>query len=667
MHILVRFSLIVLAGICIRTSAGQFSKQVPADSFLYMETRDFPGYLQRINETPAFNAIKDLGWKNLILQLYQIGLESDDTIDLDEDTPSLEDVNAFIDGAEKNWKNITDHLSGDVAVSVGNFQDVLKVFQVNGKIRKTLQLTYGNDNEFLTDEELTEEELENRIKRQAEEDLLDLQELNSILGQFRFWADIKDAPALEKQIETWLTELMDEEEEDDIQIEKKDLNGVTLYRIISEENEDAPSLNWAIQQDVLVVSLSRTGLLDALQNLSTPLKASLANRQAFQEASTFMGNTDHLLYFNFAPLEPLLLEIAETASAQNNDASIFGKLPEPKKVIEWLAFDAMLPYVIGSQLDPEGFRIRGRYGFNRECAISRIIIDPNEEPAILPPFVHQNFSKLSCFNWNLGEGWSRLETEMMGIAPQAAAAMGLGRMLASGQVGFDLKLQFLDQLNGKCVFVQTFDPEVIEKMIQATEEGDLSQIMQVQMEHPTGGQNYLLAFGMKDEAQIQDAFERLGNRFHPNGEIESVLFEEQELFYPIPDNLQGGKFKNIISYTYLDGYIILAIGDDELLKQAVHASKDASLRMAHTPDYQSIRQKLLPHATAIEYVSAEQQNASIQVMQATLGMFQNENEDLELPDFSPLFNLIKQSMSVSVRKDLVFEIDGLIEFTVPEE
>src|SRR5690606_12171018 len=114
------------------------------------------------------------------------------------------------------------------------------------------------------------------------------------------------------------------------------------------------------------------------------------------------------------------------------------------------------------------------------------------------------------------------------------------------------------------LMVQTFAPEIIEKMLKASQNDNPAEMLQVQLAHPTGGQNYLFALGMKNEVAVREAFDRLMTRFHPEGIPEPVLFEEQELFYPIPEKLQGGAFKNLVSYTYLDGYFLLALGEDQL-------------------------------------------------------------------------------------------------------
>jgi hypothetical protein len=305
-------------------------------------------------------------------------------------------------------------------------------------------------------------------------------------------------------------------------------------------------------------------------------------------------------------------------------------------------------------------------GFSRETALSRILIDPDAETAEVPAFIHKDFHSFSSFDWHLGKGWSRLETELMGLSPQAAAGLGLGRMLASGQLGFDLKLQFLDHLEGKTLYMQSFDPEVMEKIMAATQNRDLAATMQVQMEHPTGGQNYLLGFKMKNQPAIEEAMGRLLTRFHPTGAPEPELVESQAVHYPIPSELQDGKFSKMLSYTFVEDYLLLAIGDDELLKKAIRASKAPSLQLVNTEDFISLRTQLPPEAGALEYASGQQQENAMKMVQSSLSMYQAENPDLDLPDFTKLVGFIKQAMTSSVREGLIFEMEGLMEFEPAE-
>src|SRR5690606_1302028 len=117
---------------------------------------------------------------------------------------------------------------------------------------------------------------------------------------------------------------------------------------------------------------------------------------------------------------------------------------------------------------------------------------------------------------------------------------------------------------------------------------------------------------------------------------EPVLFEEQELFYPIPEKLQGGAFKNLVSYTYLDGYFLLALGEDQLLKDAVLAAKNPALQVRNSPAFKELLTKVAAHPVALEYSNAEQQKKAMQIIQASLGMLSVENPEVKIPDLSVL-------------------------------
>lgn len=665
MKALLRFcSLLILFGLLTRLAAENFSSHVPAGGFLYLEARDVPGYRQRLAEVPALQKLADLDWKKLTLQLYQIALENEDGLRINGDEPSVDDMRALLTGLETRWQELNKHFNGDIAFSVGNFKDVASIFRFNQRMRETLELAFGD---MPNEEDMTPEQQAKLEERLAEEARLDALEGAAILGQFKLWIDVKDGAALETKLLSWSTELLatfNQSADEQGVVVQQPWENLTLYGIAPADQTDIPTLCWAIKDDVWVVTFSMEALKGSLQNLAAPPSDALSVRPAYQEALAFIGPADFMFYGDLTPAHLLLKDVITELPDSDEPGPFGGQLPE--KVLNWVALDAFLPYVIGSRLDAEGIRTRGRFGFSRETALSRIMIDPEAGPAHIPAFLHKNFNQFAAFNWHLGEGWNRFEKEVMALSPQAAAGLGLGRMLASGQVGFDLKLQLMDHLNGQIVMVQNIDPTVLEKMMAAAKAEDPAAIMQVQMSHPTGGQNYLLGLGMKNEEIVRDSLNRLMTRFHPQGLPEPVLFENHELFYPVPADLQGGTFQKLISYTFLDGYLLIAVGDDNLLKNAVSASQDPALQLSQAEDFKAIQAKLPQDADTIEYTSAEQQQNAMKLLQSSLSMMQTENPGLEIPDLTVLADLIRQSMAVSVRKGLIYEINGLMQFPAPE-
>jgi hypothetical protein len=666
MQPLLRSSLfLLLSGLFTRAAAGNFAAQIPADSFMYLEARNVPEYRQRLAEIPAIQKMGDVDWQKLILQLYRIGLENDDGVGIDAEDLSVEELGEILTSMSTRWQELRAHLNGDIAFSVGNFKNVMSIFKFNQRMRETLELAFDD---MLDEEDLTPEEQSKLDERLAEEARLDAMEAAGILSQFKWWIDVKEDAALENKLVSWMTEwlsALNEDSDEKVGIFPTEWEGTQLYVLSVEGQEDLPSLNWAIKDGVWIITFSLEALKESLHQLANPPADSLANRQTYQDAVAYVGPSDFLFYGDLAPLNPILNDLM--AEIPNNDPSgLAGQLPKAEAVLNWLALDAFLPYVIGSRLETTGVRTRGRWGFTRETAISRIMIDPAATPVSLPGFLHKDFDQFAAFNWQLGEGWSRFEKELMSLSPQAAAALGLGRMLASGQVGFDLKLQFMDHLDGQMFMVQSIDPSVLEEMLSASKADDPAAVLQVQMTHPTGGQNYLFAMGMKDEAGIKDAFNRLMTRFNPNGPPAPVLFEDQELFYPVPENFQGGKFSKLVSYCYLDGFFLLAIGDDQLLKDAVAASKNPEFQIIQQADFKTLLSQVSPQASSLEYTCGAQQKKAMQLLQSSLTMLQSENNDLEIPDLTVLAELIHQAIAVSVRKDLVFEIDGLMQFAPAE-
>ena len=667
MRILPRLFFVLFAGTCFRVSAKDFAEKTSAESLLYLEIRDVPAFRQRLREIPALEVLAEFDWNTLTLQLFEIGLLNVEDPDPEEEDITTEDMETALDALEQTWEELVSHLDGDIAFSMGNFTDVVGVFRENALVRANLR-EIAFEEGLEGDEELTEEQMEELSRRLSMESRLDAMEFASILDQFHIWIDVKEEKELEEKLVTWAEEFLSDESEDsesEIQLTKTPVNGTTFYSLRADDDIlNPPSLNWAIHDGIWMITFTPDSLDEALEILANPPVKSLANHQAYQEAVTYVGPADYVMYLNFAPLDDLIREMmAGIPEESTQNYSFLGQFPTAEAVLEWLDLKGMLPYVLGSRWEMEGILTRGRLGFRRESALSRIVIDPTEETIEVPAFLNKNVGQFASFIWDLGNGWTRMETELMGLAPQAAAALGLGRMLVSGQVGFDLKLQLLDHLNGKMVLVQSIDPEVIKKIMNASDQNNPAGVMQVQMEHPTGGQNYLFALGMEDEAAVREAFNRLMTRFNPLGNPEPVMVENHEVYYPIPEEFQSGRYHRLVTYAFLDDYLLIAFGDDTLLSDAIRASQDPALQLAHQPDFQDLRAKLPPNPISMEYSNADQQKKGMELLQASLSMFQSQHPDVELPDFTALAEIMKQTLAVSIRKGLVFEVESRIEFS----
>lgn len=648
---------IFLAGAFTRVSASEFAKQLPAGGLVYVEVRNTEEYQERFAKFPALQELTDFDWKSLVLQLYQLTIENTEDASAEDKTPSVAEVDEFISSIQDKWDELNSHLTGEFAFSVGDFQKTFDVFSENVELREQLELVSRE----LDEDELTVEQIVEQEKRLAEEERLDEREVASVFGELLLWARIKEAEGQDGKLESWLIESMTPDAEDDYTLTQQEWKGTALHIISSLGEEEGIIFNWAIKDGFWIIAFTTDALKKTLDDFGAAPEDVLANLPAFKEAVEFVGPFDSFFYIDFSPLDQLLRKGLEKMPTDET-----GMIPQAEKILEWFGIDALLPLVSANRLNEKGVSSRGRMGFSRETAFSRILIDPNAGAAEVPSFIHTDFNSFSSFDWNIGNGWSRLETEIMGLSPQAAAGMGLGRMLASGQLGFDLKLQFLDHLEGNTLYVQTFDPDVIEKIMAAAKNGDLAMAMQVQMEHPTGGQNYLVGFKMKNQEAIEEALGRLMNRFHPDGAPEPIDFEGQAIHYPIPSEVQAGKFQKMLSYTYLDGYLLLAIGDDKLLQKAIQASKDPFLQLVNVEEFKALRANLSPDAGTLEYSNRKQQENAMKMVQSSLSMLQAENPDLVLPDLTSLVGFIKQSMSSSVRKGLVYEIEGFMEFSPAE-
>jgi hypothetical protein len=642
----------------VQAQADSFARHISDDHLLYVETRDIPGYRIKMAQTPIAKVFEEIDWKELTVQLVEVARQNLESPSQDTPSPSPEDLRTLLVRVEKQWQDISSHLSGDMAFAMGSFESVLETIEKNKSLRMNL---WEPDAGPVGDAQ--EEDLQQRLLEEAQ---LDSSELNSLLGQFSWWMQVKDGVDLETKLENLFSNLLQQQTTSPLELQSLTWNDQSVYALTPALSEKGLGLYWAIYKDTWLITLNEEKLRENLSRLDQAPENALTSSPAFQDAATFVGDTDAFIYFNPARIDTLLRRFLPESAGPNPMG-----LPTTEALLNWLALDALLPYTSGSELSEQGFLMKSRMGFTRETSLSRIVIDPNNSPARIPAFLHRDFYQISSSHWHIGEGWNRLEKELMTLAPQAAAGMGMARMLATAQLGFDLKLQFFDHLAGGLVFVQSLDPEVMEAMARASQQQDPANIMKVSMEHPTGGQNFLFGLELHNKTEVEEAMQRLMSRMHPQGVPEPETFANHLIYSPIPDGFQGGMFTGALTFAFTDEYLLIAIGNPDLLKQALDAQSDEELQLRNHPPFTSLRARFPDEAQTLEYATSEQQLNGLRMMEVSLSMLQEKHPDLQLPDLQKLAGILDRTIGITTRKGLVFEQDMYISFseddTVPAE
>lgn len=646
-------SLLLL--ICAALSPGgaeSLSHYIPDSHLLYFETRDIPGYKTRMAESPLARIQADVDWTEFILRMIELGRADREMSGEEEETPapSPEDLRALLDRMEGNWRDISSHFSGDSAFTVGGLEPVVNTFRQNKPLRAELQQTDGG----WTDEE-GDTETKVRLAQAAE---LDAAELNSILSRFSLWIEIENSAGLETKLKSLIDELLQQQSVNPLERQQLTDGDHTIHALTPALSERRTGLYWAFHRDLWLITLNEQTLREHLTHLDAPPDNSLAAHADFKDALEYVGTSDTFLYFDPARIDTLLRDSLPDTPAAPSPAG----LPRAESILNWLAPDALLPIVSGSQLEADGISFKSRMGFKRETALSRILIDPNPAPAPVPAFLYRDFYQITTTHWHIGDGWTRLEKELVTLVPQAAAGMGMVRMLATSQLGFDLKLQFFDHLDSGLVFVQSLDSEVIKAFADAGQSEDPAAVVKVSMEHPTGGQNFLIGLQLRNKAAIEEAMERLMNRTHPQGPPEPEVVAGTPVRYPVPASVQGGTFRKAASFAITDDYLLIGIGSPELLKSALRAQADEGLQLRNQPAFTELRSRFPREAGTLEYSTAQLLRESLRMMEVSLSMLKKDFPDVQLPDLQKLADIMDRSLGVMVRKGLVFETDSLLKF-----
>lgn len=626
--------------------AGEFAARVPADTLLYIESRDVPENYERYMASPLGESLQAFDWKNAVVFFSQLaeGEEEEDT------ELSSEEQIEMLESFESRLSTLLSFLSGDHVVTVGQFTDVVDVFSANQELRKEGMM------EEMDQEEADPEELE-RLEREKE---LDATEIASLFGTISMLADVRDDKDLEAELASLMTDLQPllHPLPGQIRSTTKTREDITFYSLKISLTENAPvfGLFTFVHEGVWALAFTEQQIHTLADHMRTAPGSPLASSPAFQQAVRSSEGADAFSYLDFSKLDRLFRHALKTQENLPSSGNM-----SPEGFLDWMDFGALLPITQSTRLVDNGVRTNGQFGFKRETALSRILFSEDTSPAPTPPFLHRDISQFTVMNWHLGDFWTRLETELMKMAPEAAAGLGMVRMLATGQLGFDIKLQFLDHLDSGLVFIQTIDPEVMAEMQTALQSEDPAKLLEVSAEHPTGGQNYLIGLELKNEAPVREAIDRLVRRFNPQGAPEPQMLAGIEILNPIPQGAAGGLLDDFLNIAFMDGWLLVSIGTTRLLEQAVQASGQEDLRIWQDAGFQSLRAALSEKPDSMQYSSGAQQMDALNMMQSSL-RFLAEPSSAEVPDFSSLGTFMKAMLQTSTRQGLKITTDSFLEF-----
>jgi hypothetical protein len=337
------------------------------------------------------------------------------------------------------------------------------------------------------------------------------------------------------------------------------------------------------------------------------------------------------------------------------------QMPAPAKIIDWLALDALEPYVLGTRLVQDGLSLRGRFGFTRETAFSRILIDPTEAPAPQPDFVHKNLQQVSTGHWRFARAYDEFEKSLMGLAPQAAMGLGFGRAMATGQLGIDPKTQFLDHFGSGFVFSQEIDADVLTRMLDVAEK-DPEALQDFTRQHPTQGRSFLIGLQMTNRDAVAGALNTLLAKLHPQGLPEAERFMGQDIHFPLKGLSAENPMENQVAYSFFDDYLVVAVGKSKLLHDAIQAKQDKTLRLWEDENFLAARQRMPAEAQMLEYSSGKQMEGALKVMQRSFGMMMKGENKGRFPDLSAFANLLRDTIGTNLRKGLRFELEGFMAF-----
>jgi hypothetical protein len=337
-----------------------------------------------------------------------------------------------------------------------------------------------------------------------------------------------------------------------------------------------------------------------------------------------------------------------------------------EKIFSWLEAEAMLPISYSFKNRASGMSSRSLVGFKNECGLQRLFMGPWGGVADKPSFAHKDFGTTSSASWSLTRFYELLEIELPKIAPEAAAGLGMGRMLAAGQLGFDFKLQLLDHLGDGIVTFQTIDPKVLNLISEAQAQQDFDEQARLAAEYPTQGQYYLIGLEVKNTDAVQSALNTLIAKVNPQGQTKTEAYRGVDITFPIPVAPGAAEMQNLITYAYLENYLLISIGQPNLLYMAIDASQNPDLQIWSTDEFTRLSALFQFEPHALEYSSGEMMETRIEVLKKSFiaGLTSRVDEDTRAKITQELSKItfgIGGSLSVSQKTDLQIETNILQE------
>ncbi|GEM_PF-2234340 len=699
-----RLLRIVLPLFLLSVSSGlramDFTDVAPANSLMVLQLRNVAEFRERWEASPMGIAVEEYDWEQLFLTMALMGQkeemeafemmkeimeEGEDLDELELEKPEEIDPEEFrqeMAEAREKLEEMKGHFTGSMAVVVGDMREMTEMMIKHAPIIE----------ELYKDVDWESEEDEDPVFDKAfnEEMRLEALQTRAIAKDFWFLAEVEEGEKLLETLSTWIKEELQEQEDEEIPmtLETLEEDGLTFYHMemdledLDEEeyNEEDKALLklepqpwWTVNAEgVFVFAVTEEGLRKALAHLDNPPAETLSTSEGYQQSHAHLGESDLLVYLNLPALEAPIRSMALAEEKQSKAMNAAMGLEEEEegpmdvtKLMDWLALDALLPISVGMTMEEDRILSRSRFGFSRESALARILVDPSEFAPPQPAFIHKDLPQVSLGNWSLKRFYEQIEKEAGVLMPEAAAGLMMGRMMLAQQIGLDPKLQLIDHLGTGIVAAQEVDMAVLDQMLDlaqaAEEEGDVEELMAFNQKNPTNGQYYLIGLQVANRDAVSGALNTLLSKLHPEGLPEPADYKGVPIHSPIPKAAGEMVNPDLFTYAFLEDYLVLSVGSPRMLHRAVDALKDPDLRLWKDADYLELRDSLPAEGHFLEYNSGAQQAAAMQTLQRSVPMMMGlEPNSGEIPDFSKLGTAVKDAMGVTKRSEFAFETVGEI-------
>jgi hypothetical protein len=326
------------------------------------------------------------------------------------------------------------------------------------------------------------------------------------------------------------------------------------------------------------------------------------------------------------------------------------------QVAQALELDSLAPMTATLELKPEGLAFRSNLGFTRETRLSKVVLPYIQGTFARPDFIPKDAISVNSLRIGFAPWWDSIIGLVGALSPQMGMMVNMMMLQSQEELGFDLKADFINALGDEVVYAQKMSPQGPAAM---------------------DGQSTLVGIKIKNRDSIERVIRKLSTQFTPDGGGEAMEEEEflgRKIYSLEPEIPLGEGEAPTFAYTFIDDYLVLGIGEKDLVKSAIRTSRNPDQSIWQTAELKRAMSMVPGDTPWFEYGRVDQ---VFKVMGGLInadmvgGLEPGADPDADaeeenFPDMTPLSTLIGQAVNTSYIEEQRVFTQGFLLYPVAE-